>query len=144
MRNLPGKLLFLSIILLVTVQCKKKDDSQAVPVPADYTVDYRFQLSGDYLGLNIQYYDASDQVKVVNNPALPWEISLSGFEKGDSVFLNIFYDIPPAPGTVSWGYEWDIKASSGSDIPIDQSYTHGGSGAIQDTVPISISWGAAI
>lgn len=144
MKKQLSRLFIIVVIASLCMQCKKKDDNPVSPLPETYSVDYKFQLRGSYLDLMISYYDASDQLREVSNPALPWELTLDDFEQDDSVFLHISYKIPPAPGSVEWGYEWDIRAYNSSNTPIDQSYTHGGSGAIPDTVPILIEWGASI
>lgn len=144
MKKSISLILFITLISFLLINCKKQDDTPVSPAKIIYTVDYNLHLTGDYLDLMIQYYDAHDVLKTVNNPALPWDLTLEDFESGDTVLLNISYAVPPAQGSVSWGYEWAIKATGGGDTPIDMSYSNGGTGTIQDTMPINIEWSTAI
>jgi len=104
-------LLLGGLLLLVIAQCKKKEDPQPNN-PDKYTVDYKFQITGNYTDLKIYYFETAMSWKEVSAPVVPWEMSFTNFVPGDSVAMRITFNVPAGPFTYDW--TWNITAKNGS------------------------------
>ena len=108
------KLFYLSLlgglILFTLAQCKKKENA---PVPAKYTVDYNFGITGEYTGLIIKYYETGLTLKEVTNPTIPWQMSFTNFVQGDSVKMEISFSTVIGK---DYNYTGEFSVNQGSVI----------------------------
>ena len=139
MRKFLSMLLLGGLILVIASQCNKKEDPAPNPPPTNYTVDYKFQISGDYSDLKIEYFETGSVKKEVPNPSSPWEETLTNFVSGDSVYFHVTFLIPE--GNVSVGWTWNVLVTRGSIFTDEGGKTEGHSGGVIKPFPKEIIWG---
>ena len=108
MKKITSLMLLAGVVILLMTQCKKKEDPQPDPIKK-YTVDYKFQITGDYTSLKIQYFEAGTIKKEVSSPVVPWQMVYTDFTSGDSVSMLVTFVVPP--GDYSYNWTWEIEAT---------------------------------
>jgi hypothetical protein len=123
-------LMMIAAVMASFSACDKDDDDPITPPdpPADttYNVEYKFEVNENHGNVKLVYYGPSNDKKTVDNPTSPWEMSLTDFTKGDSIYFHL--EIFPLANTF-FDYSFAVNISDG-DTPIP-----GGSGSNSFTVP---------
>ena len=98
--------------------CGGDDDGGGLPPGKDYSIEYKVTATGGTTVNKIQYLDKNAEMVVIDNPTIPWEISLT-IPAGKALEAAAFGDIP-FEGSLTIEAEWSpaIDGRSNESVSI--------------------------